>query len=130
MKLPFKLLSWNEEGKLQYYFLSEYNELLKITTNIIKELGSKKIIIARRFSDKYNHRIELVHEAISILEPFYNSSSDSFKNDQLDNLYEFPKEITEASRILFSIGRRDVKLEYQHKTLKIWRSFQNLFQIM
>ena len=98
---------------------NDYNELLKITSNIIKELGSKKVIIARRFSDKYNHRIELVHEAISILEPFYNSSNDSFISDQLDNLYDFPKEITEASRILFSIGRRDIKLEYQHKTLKI-----------
>ena len=31
---------------------------------------------------------------------------------------DFPKELTEASRVLFSLGRRDTKLEYQHKILK------------
>mgnify|MGYP004008166999 FL=1 len=63
--------------------------------------------------------MELVHEAFSILGPFYKISNDKFERDQVDKLYEFPKEITESSRILFSIGRRDIEFEYQHKTLKI-----------
>ena len=63
--------------------------------------------------------MELVNEAFSIIEPFYSKSNEHFEKDQLNNLYDFPNEIKESSRILFSIGRRDIELEYQHKILKI-----------
>jgi hypothetical protein len=62
--------------------------------------------------------MEYVHEVFDALSPFYTNRAEAFEMDVLDELYNFPKEITEASRVLFSIGRRDTKLEYQHKILK------------
>tara|TARA_B110000003_G_scaffold252267_1_gene266685 strand:+ start:1112 stop:2665 length:1554 start_codon:yes stop_codon:yes gene_type:complete len=128
-KSPFKAPEWKEVFKnyLRYKGPNidienekdDYEKLVNITTNIIKELDANKIVIARRFSDKNNYPMEIVHEAFSILEPFYKISNDKFERDQVDKLYEFPKEITESSRILFSIGRRDIEFEYQHKTLKL-----------
>jgi len=42
-----------------------------------------------------------------------------FELDELDPLYNFPKDINESSRVFFAIGRRDAKLEYQHKALQL-----------
>jgi len=63
--------------------------------------------------------MEYVHEAFAFLHPYLKSGKMTFEEDVLDELYGFPKEITEASRIYFSIGRRDAKLEYQHQTLSL-----------
>ena len=98
---------------------NDYNTLFKITSNLVEELNQKKIVIARRFSDENKYPIEFVHEAFSILNPFYQSNEQSFELDEIDELYDFPKKLTESSRVLFSVGRRDTKLEYQHKTLKL-----------
>ena len=95
----------------------DYQLQIKILLELVKEIDKKKIIIAREFSDRNKYPIEFVHEAIDILSPFYNISNKNFLKDELDELYDFPKEITESSRVLFSIGRRDTKLEYQHKTI-------------
>lgn len=97
---------------------SDYSQLYAITSKLISEIKKEKVVVARRFSDKYKYPIEFVHEAFSILNPFFEFNTESFDLDELDNLYNFPKEITEGSRVLFSIGRRDNKLEYQHKILK------------
>jgi hypothetical protein len=43
--------------------------------------------------------------------------NESFQEDEIDELYGFPKTIEESSRIFLTLGRRDVKLEYQHKVL-------------
>ena len=43
--------------------------------------------------------------------------SEQFKEDELDELYGFPKTIEESSRIFLTLGRRDIKLEYKHKIL-------------
>ena len=42
---------------------------------------------------------------------------EKFKEDEVDELYGFPKTIEESSRIFLTLGRRDVKLEYQHRVL-------------
>jgi hypothetical protein len=93
-------------------------ELLKrITFGIFDRLENNNEIVARRFADEHEFPIEFVLEAFSILSPFYQIKSEHFKEDDLDELYGFPKTIEESSRIFLSLGRRDVKLEYQHKVL-------------
>jgi hypothetical protein len=37
--------------------------------------------------------------------------------DEVDELYGFPKTIEESTRIFLSLGRRDLKLEYQHRVI-------------
>lgn len=50
---------------------------------------------------------------------FLKSGTLAFEEDVLDDLYGFPKDLTESSRLYFSIGRRDAKLEYQHQTISL-----------
>ncbi|MDC1370123.1 hypothetical protein N8301_05910 [Cyclobacteriaceae bacterium] len=97
----------------------DYKELLMIINKLISTLKKEKIVVARRFADKYKYSMEYVHEAFSILHPFLKFESKSFKLDELDPLYNFPNEVNESSRMFFSIGRRDGKLEYQHKALQL-----------
>ena len=95
-----------------------YNLILKITKKAISDLG-KGSLVARQFAEKYKFPMEFVHEVFDAISPYYVKGRQSFEIDIIDELYDFPKELTEASRVLFSLGRRDTKLEYQHKTLKI-----------
>ena len=60
-----------------------------------------------------------MHECFAFLNPYFNSSSQEFEKDVIDELYEFPEEIKESSQIFLSLGRRDIKLEYKHKVLSI-----------
>ena len=60
-----------------------------------------------------------MHECFDILHPYLNLSNKSFELDEIDELYEFPIEIKESSRIFLTLGRRDIKLEYQHKILSL-----------
>ena len=83
---------------------NDYEKLYMITSNLVKEINKEKVVVARRFSDKYKYPIEFVHEAFSVLEPFFEIKTESFEKDELDDLYNFPKKTTEVSRILFSIG--------------------------
>ena len=80
-------------------------------------LEKKEPVVARHFADLHHYPIEFVHEAFAILSPFYQAEKEAFKEDELDELYGFPKSIEESSRIFLTLGRRDVKLEYQHKVL-------------
>ena len=98
--------------------LDQYTLIKKIITHVLKEISNKEIV-ARRFADEHEYPMEYVHEAFAFLHPFLNAGRMPFEEDVLDELYGFPKEITEASRIYFSIGRRDAKLEYQHQTLAL-----------
>ena len=98
--------------------LDQYALLKKIITHLLKDI-SKTEVVARRFADEYEYPMEYVNEAFAFLHPFLKASRVPFEEDVLDELYGFPKEITEASRIYFSIGRRDAKLEYQHQTLAL-----------
>ncbi len=93
-------------------------ELLKrITLDVFERLEMNQEIVARRYADQHEFPIEFIHEAFNILSPFYHMKSEQFKEDELDELYGFPKTIEESSRIFLTLGRRDVKLEYQHKVL-------------
>lgn len=93
-------------------------ELLKrITFDLLVQLEENKEIVARRYADEHEFPIEFVHEAFSILSPFYQIKSEQFKEDELDEIYGFPKTIEESTRIFLSLGRRDIKLEYRHKVL-------------
>jgi hypothetical protein len=94
-----------------------FDLLKRITFDIYDRLEKNKEIVARHYADEHQFSIEFVLEAFSILSPFYKIKSEHFKEDDLDELYGFPKTIEESSRIFLSLGRRDVKLEYQHKVL-------------
>ena len=98
--------------------LDQYSLLKKIITHLLKEISSKEIV-ARRFADEHKYPMEYVHEAFAFLHPFLKASRMPFEEDLLDDLYGFPNEITEASRIYFSIGRRDANLEYHHQILAL-----------
>ena len=91
--------------------------LEKIVFQLYEMLGTEKKVVARRFADRFEYPIEFVHEAFSILSPFYQISKEEFIKDEVDELYGFPKTIEESSRIFLSLGRRDIKLEYKHKIL-------------
>jgi hypothetical protein len=87
--------------------------VLKLNESIMKEMR----VVARRFADAHNYPIEYVHEAFAILSPFYDQDKEEFIKDEVDELYGFPKTIEESSHVFLTLGRRDVKLEYQHKVL-------------
>jgi hypothetical protein len=97
--------------------VDDFNTIKNICTKLTEEIEGNKNAIARRFADDNNYPIEYVHECFSILSPFFNNESTSFIQDEVDELYGFPKTIEESSRIYLTLGRRDLKLEYQHRTL-------------
>jgi len=96
----------------------DYELLCTIMSKLTKEIKAGKVF-AKRFADKYNFSIEYVHECFAVLNPFLNSGKENFIKDEVDELYGFPKEITETTAIFLSLGRRDVKFEYKHKTLSL-----------
>ena len=96
------------------------NELLEqIIKKMLATLKKRNPIVAREFADANNFPMEFVHECFAILHPYLNLSNKSFEVDEIDELYEFPIEIKESSRIFLTLGRRDIKLEYQHKILSL-----------
>ena len=96
------------------------NELLeKIIKKMLATLKKGTSIVAREFADANNFPMEFVHECFAILHPYLNLSNKSFEVDEIDELYEFPIEIKESSRIFLTLGRRDIKLEYKHKILSL-----------
>jgi hypothetical protein len=96
---------------------SDYRKLQEITASIIGELRNNKEVVARRFADSIKAPIEYVHECFEILRPFYAFKTLEFQKDEIDELYGFPKELTESSAIFLALGRRDARLEYKHKVL-------------
>jgi hypothetical protein len=94
-----------------------YTQLKEITSKLQNEIEERQRLVARRFADDNKYPIEFVHEAFGILSPFYSLDKEPFIQDEVDELYGFPKTIEESSRIFLTLGRRDVKLEYQHRVL-------------
>jgi hypothetical protein len=103
----------NEQADEQAAYLL----IKEIVGKIHQLLDKKEPVVARHFADLHHYPMEYVHEAFSILSPFYTLGKKKFKEDEVDELYGFPKTIEESSRIFLTLGRRDVKLEYQHKVL-------------
>jgi hypothetical protein len=93
--------------------------LEEILANVLKELATDRPVYARRFADQFNYSIEYVHEIFALLHPWVKSSREVFEQDTVDELYGFPSEMTEVTPIYLALGRRDVKLEYQHKVLSL-----------
>jgi len=110
--LRFKGPSEEQEAELL-----AYTQLKEITIKLQNEIEERQSVVARRFADENKYPIEFVHEAFGILSPFYSLDKEPFIQDEVDELYGFPKTIEESSRIFLTLGRRDVKLEYQHKVL-------------
>ena len=99
---------------------SEDTELMgKIIKKMLATLKKGTPIVAREFADANSFPMEFVHECFAILHPYLKLSNKSFEVDEIDELYEFPIEIKESSRIFLTLGRRDIKLEYQHKILSL-----------
>ena len=76
-------------------------------------------IYARRFADEYQYDIEYVYEIFAVLYPWVHNEREKFEEDTIDDLYGFPSLITETTPIYLALGRRDIKLEYQHKVISI-----------
>jgi hypothetical protein len=98
---------------------ADHEKLKSIVFHLNDALQKDNRVVARRFADTHHYPIEYVHEAFAILSPFYNLDKEEFIKDEVDELYGFPKTIEESSHIFLTLGRRDVKLEYQHKVLTI-----------
>jgi hypothetical protein len=99
--------------------VEDYNKLYEIGEKIISELKSGKTVVARRFADDNGYSMESVHELFAVLHPYCQTDSIPFEEDVIDELYGFPIELKESSGIFLSLGRRDIKLEYRHKTLSL-----------
>jgi uncharacterized protein YutE (UPF0331/DUF86 family) len=110
-------LRFKGPNKEQAQELDAYNQLRKVLDHLFETLQKDKKVVARRFADQYQFPIEYVHEAFAILAPYFQEGKDEFIKDEVDELYGFPKTIEESSHIFLTLGRRDVKLEYQHKVL-------------
>jgi hypothetical protein len=93
--------------------------LEKILAHVLQELEAGKSLYARRFADEYDYHIEYVHEIFALLHPWVKSRRESFEADTVDELYGFPSVMTEVTPIYLALGRRDLKLEYQHKLITI-----------
>lgn len=99
--------------------LEEVNLLRKILDHVCDALAQDTVVIARRFADTHGYPMEYVHEVFALLEPWVHVSRKPFEEDTLDELYGFPSVTTETTAIYLALGRRDLKLEYQHKILSL-----------
>jgi hypothetical protein len=93
--------------------------LEQLLNDVLLELKEKKDLTARRFADSKGYNIEYVHEIFALLHPWVKSERRPFEEDVVDKTYGFPVNITEVTPIYLALGRRDLKLEYQHKVLSI-----------
>lgn len=93
--------------------------LREIMDKICEALQSGQKIYARRFADEHQYDIEYVHEIFAVLYPWVLNTREKFEEDTVDELYGFPSTITETTPIYLALGRRDLKLEYQHKVISL-----------
>ena len=63
--------------------------------------------------------MEYVHKIFALVHPWLNGNRKPFEEDILDEVHGFPSTMTEVTPIYLALGRRDLKLEYQHKTLRL-----------
>lgn len=99
--------------------MADVKLLEEILEKVLSDLGLGHSIYARRFADDYGCDIEYVHEIFALLHPWVNTSRESFEPDTVDELYGFPSTMTEVTPIYLALGRRDLKLEYQHKVISL-----------
>jgi hypothetical protein len=99
--------------------IADVKQLETIILRLLQELSENKKIYARRFADDNEYHSEYVHEAFALLYPWVRSSRETFEPDVLDETYGFPSTMTEVTPIYLALGRRDLKLEYQHKVISL-----------
>jgi hypothetical protein len=99
--------------------MAEVVLLEQILEKVLSDLSSGHSIYARRFADDHGYDIEYVHEIFALLHPWVNTRRESFEQDTVDELYGFPSTMTEVTPIYLALGRRDLKLEYQHKVISL-----------
>lgn len=95
----------------------EVEELQRIVDLLCEALQQGHTVVARRFADEHHLPIEPVHEAFALLAPWVRPGRLPFTEDAAHELYGYPLELTETSPIYLALGRRDLTLEYQHRTL-------------
>lgn len=93
--------------------------LNEIMDKLCDGLQQGQKIYARRFADEHHYDMEYVHEIFAVLYPWVISTREKFEEDTVDELYGFPSIITETTPIYLALGRRDLKLEYQHKVISL-----------
>lgn len=93
--------------------------LKEIMDKLCEGLEQGQKIYARRFADEHQYDMEYVHEIFAVLYPWVISTREKFEEDTIDELYGFPSIITETTPIYLALGRRDLKLEYQHKVISL-----------
>jgi len=98
---------------------SDVEALENILTHVLEELNSGRELFARRFADEKDYNLEYVLEIFSLLHPWVKTKREVFEADTIDELYGFPSNMTEVTPIYLSLGRRDLKLEYQHKVISL-----------
>jgi hypothetical protein len=98
---------------------ADVEKLEAILIHVLNSLGSGVELFARRFADEHHYDLEYVLEVFALLHPWVKSSREDFEVDTVDELYGFPSTMTEVTPIYLSLGRRDLKLEYQHKVISI-----------
>lgn len=98
---------------------SEVGQLEQILEKVLFDLNSGQSLYARRFADEHGYEIEDVHEIFALLHPWVQTKREPFEADIVDELYGFPSTMTEVTPIYLALGRRDLKLEYQHKVISL-----------
>jgi hypothetical protein len=99
--------------------VADVQKLEEILALVVNQLQQGRKIFARRFADEMKYDIEYVHEIFAVLHPWVNTTREAFEEDTVDELYGFPTHHTEVTPIYLALGRRDVKLEYQHKVISL-----------
>jgi len=98
---------------------ADLEALENILAHVLEELKSGKELYARRFADDKDYNLEYVLEIFALLHPWVKTKREAFEADTVDELYGFPSTMTEVTPIYLSLGRRDLKLEYQHKVISL-----------
>ena len=98
---------------------NDVEELQKILRHVVDTLGKGNRVFARRFADEHGYDGEYVHEVFALLHPWVRTSRESFEADTVHPDYGYPETMTEVTPIYLALGRRDLKLEYQHKVLSL-----------
>jgi hypothetical protein len=99
--------------------VADVQKLEEILALVVNQLQQGRKIFARRFADEMKYDIEYVHEVFALLHPWVTTTRVAFEEDTVDELYGFPTHHTEVTPIYLALGRRDVKLEYQHKVISL-----------
>jgi len=85
---------------------------------LLQRLHDGEAVYARRFSDEHDFGIEQVHEAFDVLHPWVKSTRVAFEQDKIHELFGHLTTSTETTPLYTLLGRRDVRLEYEHKVLQ------------